>query len=174
MQEKRSTEKCLKEFYDSDVGRLVKRHADNHPAMAALVSRAARSCGLDRLAGGAKRAVGTNEGFRKVKRLPDLSSFVRLRNATTVNARRPATRARAMQCASVQAVGPACTDAVHDPREPAALLPLGRLRRHPSGHQGGGPVGSRVRHRQAMRPVCRVVLTRWPLLSSSSLCSQAL
>jgi hypothetical protein len=94
VQEKGSTEKCLKEFYDSDVGRLVKRHADNHPAMAALVSRAARSCGLDRLAGGAKRAVGTNEGFRKVKRLPDLSSFVRLRNATTVNARRPATRAR--------------------------------------------------------------------------------
>ena len=38
VQEKASTEKCKKEFYDSDMGRLVKRHTDSHPAMAEVVN----------------------------------------------------------------------------------------------------------------------------------------
>ena len=65
VQEKASTEKCKKEFYDSDMGRLVKRHTDSHPAMAEVVNRAAKSCGLDRLV----KKTGSGAGLEKARRL---------------------------------------------------------------------------------------------------------
>jgi hypothetical protein len=82
------------------MGRLVKRHTDSHPAMAEVVNRAAKSCGLDRLV----KKTGSGAGLEKARRLRCVACAWHATQQQATHdglqrARRPATRAMPMSSA---------------------------------------------------------------------------